>query len=140
MGKELDSRKHKVGIFLLSGVLLSLSLLNCLQPDRELSDEERRKLKQLPAWSFSSFLGKGYGEEFEEYAMDQFPYRETFRRLKAVTLYGLFHEKDNNGIYLVDGYAAKLNYPLNENSLKNAMDKFRYIHDTYLASRKRSNL
>lgn len=136
MGKELDACKHKAGIILLSGVLLSLSLLNCLQPDRELSDAERRKLKQLPQWSVSSLLGKGYGEEFEEYARDQFPNREAFRRLKAVTLYGVLGEKDNNGIYLVDGYAAKLNYPLNENSLKNALDKFRYIYDTYLAAGK----
>jgi hypothetical protein len=134
--KELDSCKYKVGTFLLAGILLLLSLLNCILPDKELSDTERRKLKQLPPWSFRSFLDKSYGENFDEYALDQFPYREAFRRLKAVTLYGLFQEKDNNGIYLVDGYAAKLNYPLNENSLKNAIDKFNDIYDTYLVAGK----
>jgi len=133
---ELASRKSKIGIILLTGILLSLSLLNCLQPDRELSDAERRKLKQFPAWSVGSFVKKGYSEEFEVYAMDQFPYRDVFRRMKAESLYGVFRAKDNNGIYLADGYAAKLNYPLNENSLKNAMDKFRYIYDTYLVDNK----
>ncbi len=136
MGKETNSCKYKVGTFLLAGIILSLSLLNCLLPDRELSDTERRKLKQLPTWSLGSFFDKSYSENFDEYALDQFPYREAFRRLKAVTLYGLFQEKDNNGIYLVDGYAAKLTYPLSENSLKNAINKFNYIYETYLAEGK----
>jgi hypothetical protein len=132
VGAENSDRKHKAGVIMLAVVLLLLSVINCLQPDKLLSEAERRTLKQRPFLTLDSILKKEYSDEFEEYAMDQFPYREAFRRMKAVSLYGLFREKDNNGIYLVNGFAAKLNYPLNEKSLKNAIDKFRYIYDTYL--------
>ncbi len=133
LDRRLGIQKHRLGIWLLAGTLLTLSLINCLKPAGEFSDTERRKLKQLPAWSIGSFLEEGYGEKFEDAAMDQFPCRDIFRRLKAGSLYYLFGVKDNNGIYLADGYAAKLNYPLNEASLKNALDKFRDIYDTWLA-------
>ena len=40
-------------------------------------------------------------------------------------------EKDNNGIYVADGYAAKLDYPVNEDSVAHAADRFRYVYETY---------
>ncbi len=42
-------------------------------------------------------------------------------------------QKDNNGIYLENGYAAKQEYPLNQDSLDHASERFRYVYDQYLA-------
>ena len=64
--------------------------------------------------------------DFESYTLDQFPLRDGFRRLKAAVLLDMLREKDNNGIYLADGYAAKLEYPLNESSVLHAAERFQY--------------
>lgn len=45
----------------------------------------------------------------------------------------MLREKDNNGIYLADGYAAKLEYPLDESSVLHAAERFRTIYETYLS-------
>ena len=53
-------------------------------------------------------------DKFEEFTLDQFPLRDSFRTLKSLFTYNVLQQKDNNGIYIADGYAAKLEYPLNE--------------------------
>lgn len=104
-----------------------------LSPARDFSDSERRKLAQFPTLSVSTVLDGSFMTNFESYTQDQFPLRDTFRTLKAFTTYYLLGQTDNNDIYLKDGYAAKLEYPLNEDSLSYAADRFRYVYDTYLA-------
>ena len=71
--------------------------------------------------------------KFETYTLDQFPLRDSFRRLKAVTLLDVLQEKDNNGIYLADGYAAKLDPSIDEASVQHAADRFQLVYDRYLA-------
>ena len=39
---------------------------------------------------------------------------------------------DENGIYVVDGCAAKLNYPLDEKSVEYAAMRFEYVYEEYL--------
>ncbi len=128
-----DKIKYVIGISSLLITLFTLSVINCLKPQAEFSDSERRKLKQRPEWSTELLLSNRMGDAFEGYAMDQFPFRDTFRRIKAYTLYNLFQEKDNNGIYISNGFAEKLNYPLKEASLSNALNRFQSLYDTYLA-------
>lgn len=70
---------------------------------------------------------------YEDYATDQFPLREQFRTLKALMGLYVFGQKDNNGVYLADGSAAKLEYPLNEGSVAHAADRFRYLYETLMA-------
>lgn len=41
-------------------------------------------------------------------------------------------ERDENGVYVVDGYAAKLEYPLNEKNIKYAASRFSYVYEQYL--------
>ena len=81
-------------------------------------------------------LSGDWMEDFESYSLDQFPLRDGFRRVKALVHYNLLGQKDNNGIYLADGYAAKVEYPLNENSLDNALSKFQKLYDKYLTGSK----
>ena len=40
--------------------------------------------------------------------------------------------RDDNGVYVVDGYAAKLEYPLNEKNINYAAKRFSYIYEQYL--------
>ena len=41
-------------------------------------------------------------------------------------------QKDNNGIYLYEGYAAKQEYPLNPDSVSHALETFNHIYEKYL--------
>ena len=64
--------------------------------------------------------------------LDQFPARDTFRRLKSLVHYNVMQQKDNNGIYIVDGYAAKLDYPVNQQALDYALGRLNFVYETYL--------
>ena len=70
--------------------------------------------------------------EFEEYTLDQFPLRDGFRNLKAWVSQNLLRKADNNDIYVADGYAVKMEYPLKEESIKNAGMRFRKLYEKYL--------
>ncbi len=44
-------------------------------------------------------------------------------------------DRDVNGVYVVDGYAARLEYPLNEKLINYAAKRFRYLYDEYLSGK-----
>ena len=103
-----------------------------LHPAEEISDAERRKLAQMPRLTVQTLLDGSFMEDFEAYTLDQFPLRDGFRKLKARVHYDLLGQKDNNGIYIAQGQAAKLEYPLSESSVNNAVKKFNAIYEKYL--------
>ena len=70
--------------------------------------------------------------KFETYTLDQFPLRDSFRSLKAHVQLDVLRQKDNNGIYVADGYAAKLEYPQDEDSIAHALARFRFVYERYL--------
>lgn len=125
--------KQILTVGLLSAFLFGFAAWAVVRPADALSLSERRPLAQLPELSGSSLLSGKFMSGFEDYATDQFPLRERFRTLKAlVGLYG-FGQKDNNGVYLVDGYAAKLDSLLNEASVTHAADRFRALYESLMA-------
>ena len=69
---------------------------------------------------------------FENYTLDQFPLRDKFRTLKALVALNVFNQSANNDIYVVDGFASKIEYPLNEMSIKRAGERFQYVYEKYL--------
>lgn len=101
------------------------------QPDAS-SVSERRPLAQFPSLTTDSFSGGKFMTEFEDYTLDQFPGRDAFRRLKSLVHYNVLRQKDNNDIYIVNGYAAKLDYPVNTDALDHALSRLNYIYETYL--------
>ena len=113
-------------------VWLALTAAMWFAPKQEMSISERRKLQQMPAFTAQTILDGRFMTQFETYSQDQFPLRDSFRRLKAVVSYGVVRRLDNNGIYLAQGSAAKLEYPLNEASVEKAAAKFQSIYDRYL--------
>ena len=96
------------------------------------SEAERRPLAQMPEVSGGSLLSGKFMTAFEDYTLDQFPWRDGFRTLKSLFHYGIFNQKDNNDIYLVDGYAAKLEYPVNMQQVNHGTNVFNRIYEQYL--------
>ena len=103
------------------------------KPAQEISDSERRKLAQFPELSVTNIVNGSFMNKFEDYTLDQFPFRDTVRQIKSLFHYHVLGQKDNNGIYIVDDYAAKLEYPINQTSLQLAANKFNYLYNTYLS-------
>ena len=114
------------------GVLwCALCLFAWFSPAKELSVSERRSLHQIPKFTVQTVLSGSFMEQFEDYAVDQFPLRDTFRAGKSLFVYNVLQQKDNNGIYLTQGHSAKLE-SLNEVSVHYALGRFQRIYDTYL--------
>lgn len=102
------------------------------KPADEYSDSERRRLAGAPTLSAQSVLSGAFAKEFETYSTDQFPLREQFRALDAVVRFYGLRQKDNQGVYVTDGYASRLEYPLDTDSLDRAAERFSYLYETYM--------
>ncbi len=125
--------KQRISILLLLALWASLVLGCWLLPAREISMSERRPLAQMPEISSGTVLDGKFMSQFEDYTLDQFPLRDTFRKVKSLFHLYVMGQRDNNGIYLAQGHAAKQEYPLNEASLQNAMNRFHYLYEKYLS-------
>lgn len=128
-----EKRMSRVGLLLLLLLWGALTLWAWLRTPQEASLSERRLLAQRPELSVESLLSGDYMRGFEDYATDQFPLREEFRTLKALSVFHLFHQADNNDIYIADGSAVKIEYPLSESSVTSATEKLTDVYEKYLA-------
>ncbi len=86
-------------------------------PRQSVSDSERRPLAQMPEITVDAVLNGKFMSDFEDFTLDQFPLRDTFRTVKSLFHQYILGQSDNNGIYLHSGYAAKQEYPLNPVSI-----------------------
>ena len=127
-----NKKIRAIGALVLAVLWLGLTAFAWLKPADELSLSERRQLKQFPAVSGESIMSGKFMTDFESYTLDQFPLRDTFRKLKASVAFKVLGQNDNNDIFLHDGYAAKVEYPLDEKSVSFALEKFNKIRDRYL--------
>lgn len=125
-------QKNIVLLCLLGTLLFGLSLWSWLRPADRYSASERRALASRPALTADSFLSGRFMQDFEDYALDQFPCRDRFRSLKALTSLYAFAKADNNDLFLTDGHISKLNYPLKPAMLDHAAQRFAYLRETYL--------
>ena len=125
--------KHYYAMALIAALWLGLSVWSWLRPSDAASSSERRPLAQFPPITAENLTNGSFMTKFEDFTLDQFPLRDTFRTLKALVHYNVLQQGDNNGIYVHEGYAAKLEYPLNEVSLSGALEKLGRIYETYLA-------
>lgn len=123
---------RNVGAGILVAVWAFLTVFAWVKPAGDFTDAERRPLAQFPELSLENLSSGKFITEFEDYTLDQFPGRDLFRRLKALAHYNLFGQKDNNDIYIADGYAAKLDYPVRTADVAHALQRLNYVYETYL--------
>ena len=124
--------KDALTLGIAAAFVLMFALWSICKSDDAVSESERRPLKQFPTLNVEEVLSGRFQSNFESYTLDQFPLRDEFRTLKALSVRDLFGEKDNNGISVAAGYAAKLDDTIHEDSLDHAADRFRYVYETYL--------
>lgn len=110
----------------------SLTAFAWFGPARDMSQSERRPLAQMPEFSMETVLNGTFMDKFEDYSLDQFPLREGFRQIKSLFHFCALGQKDKGGLYLSEGSVVKQEYPLNEESLDYALNRFQYLYDHYL--------
>jgi len=124
--------KSIVSTLLFAIVVLSFSATCWLKPAAQISESERRELAQFPELSLQTVFNGKFMSNFESYAADQFPARDSFRTIKALFNYNLLHKLDNNGLIFADGHLSKLEYPVNEHWVENSAAKFNALYEKYI--------
>ena len=128
----MNKKIRNMGIAAVLLVWVIVTGFHWFAPQKDFSLWERRPLQQKPALTKESLLNGSFMGTFEEYTLDQFPARDRFRTLKSLFSYNVLQMQDNNGIYLSDGYAGKIEYPLNTTSVSYALKKMNFIYESYL--------
>ena len=124
--------KQKGIVISLAAIWLLLTAAAWFGPVMDISLSERRPLAQRPELNGNTLLKGEFMEDFESYTLDQFPLRDGFRTVKSLFHYYVLNQSDNNGIYLAQGMAAQQEYPLNEDSIRHAGQRFTEIYEKYL--------
>ena len=128
----MEKKIRAVGTALLVLIWLALTGFAWFGQRTEVSEAERRPLASAPTLSVEAINEGDFMEDFEDFTLDQFPLRDSFRQIKSLFhFYGL-QQLDNNDIYIKDGYAAKQLYPLNEDSVNYAVKRFNDIYTQFL--------
>lgn len=122
-----ENIKNKIVCGSVAVLILFFSLFAVCKPIDGYSFSERRELDDFPTLSIRTLLSGKFMSEFEDYALDQFPLRDTFRSVKAYVSLYLFGRLDNNDIYVHNDYVSKLEYPLRDNSITKAAALFEKI-------------
>lgn len=128
----------KSKVISLSVLALWLCLAACawFLPPKAESDAERRPLSQFPKTSLDTILSGRFMTDFEDYTLDQFPLRDDFRTVKALFHTYVLGQQDTNGIYIANGYAAKMEHTLNKASLDHIARRLTYAKEKYLSDSK----
>ena len=120
-------------------IIFGFSALFLLLPKAEFLDSERREPAGFPVLNGETVMKDGleYGDSFmkqfdDNYAPDNFPFRETFRKIKAWVCSNIFLQKDKDGVYVVDGIAAEMQETIDEGSIAHAADRITFIYEQYL--------
>ena len=128
----MNKKIRSVGVFTITLVWALLVAFSWFGPKREMSESERRPLAQMPEISGKTLLNGKFMSEFEDFTLDQFPMRDTFRQVKSLFHYYVLGQKDNNDIYITEGYAVKQEYPYNPTSVNHAVSRFNHLYEKCL--------
>ncbi len=135
----MNKKKYIITTVVTALFFLGLSVFAWVKPADEFSDSERRNLSQFPEISFNTVISGDFMENFEKYTLDQFPLRDKFRTIKALIAFNVFNHSTNNDIYIENGIVSKIEYPLNEEKVVRATEKFRYVYEKYLKDNNTNN-
>lgn len=125
--------KDRILSILFCSILFSFFVANLIIKDNDISYTERRKLQQFPEINIGNVLNGKWMKEFDNYSLDQFPFRENFRNIKANIEINLFKKLDNNGIFIKNGYIYKIEYPLSETKVNSFVYKINTLYEKYLS-------
>ena len=92
---------HRIAGFSFILIILSLTVILLVQPDRAYSAREKRNLSQKPELSLSSLADGSFMDSIEDYTADQFPGRNALMTVKT-TISRLIGKRESQGVYLCE--------------------------------------
>ena len=119
--------KNKITTFLFMGYLFIFAILHIGMNDLDISFSERRKLSSFPKLELSS----DYITKVEKYLLDHFPYRDSYRNIKALYNFKVLNRLENNGISIDKDSIYKTEYPTSIASIENFINKTNKIKDLF---------
>ena len=104
-------------IILFGAFLYILAIGNILSPNGNFSPNENRFLKQFPEFTANTLFSGKFGKEFEEFATDQFIFRDKWIGLKTRGDLAL-QKRDNGRVYFGrDNYLFDISEDINKDRL-----------------------
>lgn len=93
------SKKYSIFITVLFCLFIfGFGAAHLILPDKEFSEQENRYLSQFKAPTLETLKSGKFMEDFEDYIVDQFPLRDQWIQLKALSERTL-GKQENNGVY-----------------------------------------
>ncbi|MBQ8915013.1 MAG: hypothetical protein IJ046_02410, partial [Clostridia bacterium] len=113
LSKSRESRFENIlTTVLMLGFVFILAIAFWIVPDRDFSEEENTTLQTFPEFELEGFLHGDFTADFATYMADQFPCRNFFVGLKALTESVQLKGQNNDVIIGSDGYLiARSDYP-----------------------------
>lgn len=97
------------------------------------SEAERRPLAQFPEEiTWESILNKTAINDFEDYSVDQFPFREFFRGIKAYFQLNVLQLKENNGLAVEDDYIVKIEQDFVDTNVNYSVGKLQQYYEQFV--------
>ena len=128
-------KNFRVPAIILGAIIYVFAMLCIVLPKDDISESERRKLAEFPKFSLESFMSGKFAKDFEEYATDNFPFRDAFRTIKSSVNFDVFQKSDNNDIYIYKDSMMKLEKDFDEKSAANALSKFNSLYEKYISGK-----
>lgn len=99
----------------------------------QISESENRPLAQFPTnVTWEGIADGSVIESFEDYTVDQFPFREFFRSVKAHFQLKALGMKENNGYAVADGYIAQIVPEFTPELIEYSVGRLAYVYENYL--------
>lgn len=110
MTEKFDRVLHIITVCLTICFIFGFAAAFWLTPDKGFSEQENRYLQQLPKLESESFLSGEWMTEIGEYYADQFPLRNTFMGIRAMSELALGKMQNNDVVMGSDGYLVAREY------------------------------
>ena len=103
----MDKLLDKINVVVLSFVVLSLSVIGILMPDKEFSDMENRQLMEAPKLNSKKLASGEYTGALGKYVAEQFPFRDWFIGVKAYSELTQLKCENNGVVYTAEALISK---------------------------------
>ena len=125
--------KYLTIIFFL-GFIFLVPIITLISPDKKISEMENKVLAQFPEVSLDSIKSKRFMKNFDNYTLDQFPFRIDFIKLKNMYSYAIGN-REFRGIYV--GKNGRLmeefifNKDIVDKNISKVSNMSKYLSDNY---------
>ena len=125
MEKKKPSIREILVFVVFIAVIGVFFVLNLTVPAPAILMSERRLPAKLPEISVKSIISGDFMSKFDNYAADRFVFRDTFRSIRAFTVYDIYMQTDKSGLYRTDSVGAGEFKRIDETSFKQTAERIK---------------